>query len=333
MEHQMNLHENTTLFNQSIRATAQRMNIADIYVEKDYWVMLALYLLFNSEIRNETVFKGGTALSKCFGLIKRFSEDIDLVMVRNEGEGTSIMEKKVKQPSRVIESELPEINIEGLTHKMGMFRKTVHQYNKQFNGDFGQVRDVIVLEASYLGRYEPYHNQEINSYIGEMMTEVGQLELAKEYGMVPFTVQVMHVNRTICEKIMSLVRFSYGDNPIQQLKDKIRHTYDIHQLLKEDEIKEFFISSDFETMLQNVAEDDKLSFKKDNEWLAIHPKEALLFADTDNVWSELKNTYSNDFGKLVYGQLPDEKDVLKTLLLVKERIQTINWNIQTDLDN
>lgn len=326
----MNLHENTTLFNQSIRATAQRMGITDIYVEKDYWVMLALYIIFNNKIGNETVFKGGTALSKCFGLIERFSEDIDLVMVRNEGEGTSKMEKKVKQPSKVIEDELPEINIEGLTHKMGMLRKTVHKYNKQFKGDFGQVRDVLILEASYLGRYEPYHNQEINSYIGEMMRDVGQLELAKEYGMIPFTVQVMHVNRTICEKIMSLVRFSYGDNPIQQLKDKIRHTYDINQLLKQDDIKNFFNSVDFETMLQNVAEDDRLSFKKDNEWLANHPKKALLFANTENVWSEIKNTYSNDFSKLVYGQLPNEEDVLKTMLLVSKRLQSIKWNIEIE---
>ena len=324
----MNLHENPTLFNQSIRVTAQRMGIADIYVEKDYWVTLALYIIFNNAIKNETVFKGGTALSKCFGLIERFSEDIDLVMVRNDGDGTSKMEKKVKLPSKVIESVLPELTVDGLTHKMGMLRKTVHQYNKQFKGEFGQVREFLVLEVSYLGRYEPYHEQEINSYIGEMMLEVEQKDLAKEYGMLPFAVQVMHMSRTICEKIMSLVRFSYGDNPIQQLKDKIRHTYDINQLLKLDEMKLFIHSVDFETMLNNVGEDDKLSFKKDNKWLENHPKDAILFSDTESIWSKIKNTYSNDFGKLVYGSLPEEEEVLKTLKMLSKRLKDIVWYIK-----
>lgn len=321
----MNLHQNKTLFSQSVRATAQHMNIADIYVEKDYWVTLALHTIFNNVIGKETVFKGGTALSKCFNLIERFSEDIDLVMVRNEGEGTSKMERKVKKPSKVIASIIPEITVEGLTHKRGMLRKTVHQYGNQFTGDYGQVRDVIVLETSYLGRYEPYHNTEVNSYIGEMMLAVNQKDLAKQYNMLPFTVQVMHVNRTICEKIMSLVRFSYGEAPIQQLKDKIRHTYDIHQLLQVTEIAAFFNSSTFDVMLKNVAEDDKLSFKSDNAWLNNHPKDAVVFAETEKIWTELKSTYDIDFARLVYGNLPDEKDVLNSLKKVATRLGKIEY--------
>jgi hypothetical protein len=85
--------------------------------------------------------------------------------------------------------------------------------------------------------------------------------------MLPFTVQVLHVNRTLCEKIMSLVRWSYGEDPIQQLKDKIRHTYDINQLLKEEEVSAFFESDAFYTMLESVKEDDLISFKTDNDWL------------------------------------------------------------------
>ena len=75
-----------------------------------------------------------------------------------------------------------------------------------------------------------------------------QLELATEYGLIPFEVQVLHVNRTICEKIMSLVRFSHGADPIKDLKNKIRYTYDIHQLLQVEEVKQFFESSIFDNM-------------------------------------------------------------------------------------
>ncbi len=97
------------------------------------------------------------------------------------------------------------------------------------------------------------------------MEETGQLEIAEKYDMLPFEVQVLDARRTICEKIMSLVRFSYGDNPIQYLKDKIRHTYDINQLLKDPEINSFFNSDDFEDMFMSVARDDVESFKNNNE--------------------------------------------------------------------
>jgi len=76
----MRLHKNKVQFRDAIQVTAQRMNIQPEFIEKDYWLTYALYLIFQHDIGNETVFKGGTALSKCYGIIERFSEDIDLVI-------------------------------------------------------------------------------------------------------------------------------------------------------------------------------------------------------------------------------------------------------------
>lgn len=72
----MRLHENKTLFRQAVQFTADQMQIAAIYVEKDYWVTYALYVIFQHSIGEDTIFKGGTALSKCFSMIDRFSEDV-----------------------------------------------------------------------------------------------------------------------------------------------------------------------------------------------------------------------------------------------------------------
>ncbi len=58
---------------------SRRRNLAPAILEKDYWVCLTLGALFSlPEIGEYLVFKGGTSLSKVFGLIDRFSEDIDL---------------------------------------------------------------------------------------------------------------------------------------------------------------------------------------------------------------------------------------------------------------
>lgn len=69
-----------------IEAAAGRLDTLPGYVEKDFWVCLVLDALFNRrpEGHPRLIFKGGTSLSKAFGLIERFSEDIDLVVFRDD---------------------------------------------------------------------------------------------------------------------------------------------------------------------------------------------------------------------------------------------------------
>jgi len=327
----MKLHENKNLFRDAIRVTAQQMNLPPEFVEKDYWVTYALFTIFNDEIGKDTVFKGGTALSKCYNMIERFSEDIDLVVLRREGETDSKLKSKLKAVSTVVAAALPEVSIDGVTHKMGMNRKTVHAYKKTFEGSYGQVRDVIVLESTWLGYYEPYSTKSIISFVGNMMLNNGQTELASENGLLAFNLLALEPIRTICEKIMSLVRFSYSDNPIDDLKKKIRHTYDLHQLLKEKEISIFFNSPAFDEMLLKVANDDVVSFRNSNKWLNHHPNDALIFKNLESVWAEMKAVYNGDFKNLVYGYLPDDKDVLDSLKRIQERLKTISWTIKTDV--
>lgn len=324
----MTLHENTALFNEAIRATAERMGILDIYIEKDYWVCYALHLIYHSKFKDEVIFKGGTALSKCFDVIERFSEDIDLVLLRNGGESGNQLKEKLRKVTKTLTEPFVEQEIEGITNKMGMIRKIAYNYPKAFKGDFGQVRGHIILEASWLGHFEPYSTKQISSYIYDMMMNSKQEELAIQNNMLPFVVIVLDVKRTLCEKIMSLVRFSHSDDPISDLKNKIRHMYDIHMLLLLDEVNEFFKGTPFDEMLEKVAQDDVHSFKTNNEWLEKHPHEAILFKDPENVWQQLKNTYKTDFKNLVYGELPDEKEILKTFQKVSSRLKSITWNIK-----
>ncbi|HUY90146.1 MAG TPA: nucleotidyl transferase AbiEii/AbiGii toxin family protein [Pirellulales bacterium] len=61
-----------------IEQAAARGNVSAVMLEKDFWVCWLLGVLFGSEFAGSLVFKGGTSLSKVFGVIDRFSEDIDL---------------------------------------------------------------------------------------------------------------------------------------------------------------------------------------------------------------------------------------------------------------
>ena len=61
--------------------SAREKSLPTAVVEKDFWVCWTLdYLFHDSSWKDHLAFKGGTSLSKCFDLIHRFSEDIDLIL-------------------------------------------------------------------------------------------------------------------------------------------------------------------------------------------------------------------------------------------------------------
>jgi hypothetical protein len=323
----MNLHHNKELFTDAITATAQRLDILEIYVEKDYWICYALKLIFEGAIKDEVIFKGGTALSKCYKFIERFSEDIDLVVIRKEEETGNQLKAKLKKITKEINTPFVEVEMEGITNKMGMIRKIAYNYPKIFKGNYGQVRDAIIIEATWLGYFEPHTKRVLNTYIYDMMVANNQMTLAEEYHLLPFDALVLDSRRTLCEKIMSLVRFSHTETPIEDLNNKIRHVYDIHQLLKDETVQKFFTSEAYDKMLLQVANDDVQSFKNNNDWLKYHPKEALIFNESGETWKQLKDTYQNNFKFLVYGELPNEEEVFLTIIKVSKRLTQVKWEV------
>ena len=65
----MKLHNNIKFFTETIRAASEHLEIKEEFVEKDYWITLVLNQLSKSKYADITVFKGGTSLSKGFGLV------------------------------------------------------------------------------------------------------------------------------------------------------------------------------------------------------------------------------------------------------------------------
>lgn len=88
----MKLYEDSELFKQAISLTANYFKIDPAIVEKDYYVTIFLEEL--NKIAPNLLFKGGTSLSKCYGVINRFSEDIDLTLEQEQI--TSGQRKRVK---------------------------------------------------------------------------------------------------------------------------------------------------------------------------------------------------------------------------------------------
>lgn len=325
----MKLHLYNEAFEGAIVATAQHFGIAEVYVEKDYWVTFALKQIFkNSNSKDIVVFKGGTSLSKCFGIIERFSEDIDVVVIKEDGETDNALKRKLKKVTSALETVMTVIPGYPLEHKRGKIRKVVFGYDKVgVKGIFGQVRDQIVLEVSSLGNPNPSEKVRIHSMITEFIASTNNLDLIKEYQLEPFDVRTLSMERTFCEKIISLVRFSYTEYPLEDLANKVRHTYDLHLLLQNQKVSSFLKSDDFGTMLLQVGKDDDKAIPNDKEWLSKHPSESLFFSETTEVWETVSRTYTGSFKELLTGELPDEKKVLASLLTIGERLKLITWNL------
>ena len=328
----MNLHLDKDNFEGAIVATANYFEIPEIFIEKDYWVTYALHQLFHSEVKDLIVFKGGTSLSKCYSIIKRFSEDIDLVVIKNDVDTGSELRRRLKDITTIIDrSILDKVADHPNTNKKGSIRKIVYSFPKVgLGGKYGEVKDDITLEVSHLGNFEPNVTKPIRTLIADYINSTQNIELITQFGLGDFEVKALAVERTFCEKIISLVRFSYTESPITDLSNKVRHTYDLTLLLRLDSIKDFVNSDSFGIMLLQVAKDDDMAIPNNKEWLYNHPKEALIFSDTVMVWNVLKKVYTGTkFNELLIGneKPPHENDVFDTLVFLSERIELISWEV------
>ncbi|MFA6654124.1 MAG: nucleotidyl transferase AbiEii/AbiGii toxin family protein [Candidatus Delongbacteria bacterium] len=323
----MKLHKDAELFKDAVKAAEQMFNIKDVYIEKDYWVTFALKEIFTSRVGEQAVFKGGTSLSKCYNLIDRFSEDIDIAVLKNEGESEALVSRKVREISKSVIEYFPEINIKGITSKHGKLRKTAHEYTRMFAGELGEVKDSIILEVTSFGNAEPITVRNVSCYLAEMMKINKKSDLIKEYELQPFKVQVLGIERTFTEKIMSLVRFSKQTDPYKDLAERIRHIYDLYMLIQDTDVKAFLNHDGFESMMQKIGREDFESFNNNNEWLYEHPSNAIIFKNPEETWDIIKTPYNTTFKEMVFGELPESTELISMLTEIHSRLVKISWNI------
>ncbi len=167
MEVKMMLHNEPALFASIITEISDNLSIRDDYIEKDYWITLALARLSGSKYAESVVFKGGTSLSKGFRLIDRFSEDVDLAVINtNEMTGNQI-KSLIRNVEKEISQDMTEIAISGVTSKGSRFRKAVYSY-QQPAGNFMHEKPEksIIIEINSFGNASPWQKVEIQSMIG-----------------------------------------------------------------------------------------------------------------------------------------------------------------------
>ncbi len=209
---------------------AEEKNIQESAVERDYYIVLLLKRLEQSEYADMCVFKGGTSLSKCYpGSIERFSEDIDLTFLGMEL-SDNLCEKKLKKIEIVMTVDAKiEKNVEERS-----------QRNKSVFVWFDDENKKIKLEIGSSVRPEPYSKKTFKSYIHEYLEKNNYLEDIDKYQLEYVTLNVLEVERTFIDKIMAIKRHAICGT----IKNKVRHIYDVARLFKLDEIQSFLLKKE-----------------------------------------------------------------------------------------
>ena len=216
------LHKNKEQFREAIVRTAEDAGIVAEAVEKDYYVSMILREM--SEILPFLVFKGGTSLSKCYGVIKRFSEDIDLTtdILLSQGQ-----KKKMKYSlvDVVQKLGLNILNLEETRSRRDYNRYEV-AYDSVFLSDFRLISSVILLETSFTAYSFPIVIMPVESRIGDMLNAEAPA-LLSQYGLNAFCMKVQGLDRTLTDKVFAVCDY-YLQN---RIKKHSRHIYDIYKLL------------------------------------------------------------------------------------------------------
>ena len=160
----------------------------------------------------------------------------------------------------------------------------------------------------------------IESFITQFLRETDKEELIEEWDMAPFELNVLDKRRTVCEKLVSLLRFSFTPQPIETLKEKIRHFYDLHALSNDQECHSY-LNDDFVSDLNELWKHDQAAFDTPEGWQRHDIEDAPLFKNFPQLWKELSAHYSNELGQLAYRPIPLPEEIEKSMSEILNIVQ------------
>lgn len=316
----MKLHNDKSLFSEIItRASEHPVNgglgIKPQFIEKDYWITNSLSYLSKSQYKDTGIFKGGTSLSKAHAIGYRFSEDIDIAVIKIEG----LSDAKLKDTIRGIEKDMAK-DLTPIDHpetsKGSRYRKSFHSYPLVTGtADISVIPGQILLEINSFANPFPYQQKTIKCFAYDYLIAYGHKDIIKEFELEPFEVNVLDKRTTMTEKLVSLIRFSLADNPVQQLEAKIRHFYDLHYLYEDKECKEYLGSDEFVKNFLSLYNHDRELFDKPNGWNEKDLMDSPLFNDFHNLWEKLSNRYYRELPPLSYSLSIPTPDKIESSLI------------------
>jgi hypothetical protein len=321
-------------------AAAERLDTLPIYIEKDFWVCRVLDGLYHGlpDDHPRLLFKGGTSLSKAFGAIRRFSEDIDVVVFRNDlgftdDRDPTRRDLSHKARERLVgelkESASRYICMDLATCLSELFvpckiaedeedvdRSTLLvQYPSLYASESdAYVAPRVKIEGGARSAWDPHAGQTVTPYIQE---ELGEMALA--IGGVP----TLAPERTFLEKALILHGWHCGYRDQERLPDDrhrlSRHYYDMSMMAR-TAIAERALEN--QTLLNQVRDHTLAFFRRG--WMKLEEARpgSIHLMPQDALATFLAGDYDAMQG-MILGESPPFEDILRSISDLETRINVL----------
>lgn len=326
----MKLHKDMALFAEIILRASQPkkkggLGINAGFIEKDYWITKALCHLSRSEAKRYAVFKGGTSLSKIFHIGSRFSEDVDIAIVKPEGMSDAKLKSVIRSTEKSMSEGLTAIERPNLTSKGSRYRKTYYTYPsvKGIAPISSLLYGQLLIEINSFANPYPFSEQIVSSFIRDYLKKESHDDIIEEFDLGEFTINVLDKRTTLTEKLVALIRFSLAENPHQELAAKIRHFYDIYYLMQDEECIRYLNGEDFKQNFCSLLNHDRELFAKPNGWQTKLISESPLIYDFASTWSKLSEKYQQELPPLAYSSIPFVVEIESIMKNLFERVKAI----------
>ena len=238
------LHHDPSMFEQVILRVSEDTGIEASIIEKDYYVTLFLQRIVAHQ--PNIIFKGGTSLSKCYKLINRFSEDIDL-NIDTESHPTEGQRRKLKE---AIVSIIEEFGFTLTNPDKVRSHRDYNRYVVDYPTIFptSYLKEHLIVETAVYIKAYPCKRMLVSSLVHDYLKRNGYTELIEQYGLQPFELNVQAAERTLVDKVFALGDYYLSD----AVHEHSRHVYDIYKLL--DVVT---LDDSMKALVQSVREERK----------------------------------------------------------------------------
>lgn len=328
----MNLHKDRDLFKDLVTKSAHSLGTNPFYIEKDYYVVKMLKNIVTNGAKENISFKGGTSLSKAYGIIQRFSEDVDIRVhegINPIGGGVA------KRLYRKVEASIADDSLKNMQYinKGTSLREQRFSFEHCFSNPSEETLPYLKLEQNYQSAFLPCEDRAIESYVGKYVRENIANEMAIKYSLEPFLVPTLCPKITFAEKLGALEEYYYKgevDSDFLKLVSSVRHFYDLHQMLNHPYFKEYLTGDELMTNVLSKRENDiqkYLPHKKDgtsNFYGYLQAKklsDCPLFLngiESTPCYKELQRSYQESFSTMVFGKLPSFSGVCNSFSSIRE---------------
>lgn len=321
-----------TIFEQ----TSLRVGLPPSAVEKDWWVMIALRAIFASDYAPHFVFKGGTSLSKSWGIIERFSEDIDLAIDReflgydralSRRDVTRLRKASCSFIHQTFQHHLGDVlEQQGITgFELGTvdFERSdtdplaIELIYPALTERIDYLRPRVLIEISARSLREPFENRELISMVGTAYPDM-------PFADAPLSVPSVLPSRTLLEKIFLLhEEFQKPEKYKIRSARMTRHLYDIARIMDTEYLAAALTDREmYQTIVthrRSLTQVTWVDYEK-------HAPEYINFVPPERIIAAYERDYRDMRESMFYGETESFAGLIRKLRGLNDQINAIGEN-------